>query len=241
MNRIEFMNQLRALLTDLPVNEREEALTYYENYFEDAGADNEARIIREFGSPGRLAAIIREEVYGGEIPTEEHDTLSDPSRQDDKNHAAAGSETNENGETEPFAKQPQMIPYEERIKKAEEKSKEKRKQNTERVLLIVLLCILGFPAIIASGSSMIGVLFGLGGAVFGCIIGGIFIIGAGIASLFSMPEVGVALIGSGFLVIGIGFIILSVVLLVFGVLLPKFIRWIQKKIRGNEHRAEIKA
>ena len=47
MNREEFMAKLKALLGDIPAEEREEALQYYEDYFDDAGADNEAEVIRE--------------------------------------------------------------------------------------------------------------------------------------------------------------------------------------------------
>ena len=232
MNRIEFMNQLRALLTDLPTNEREEALTYYENYFEDAGEDNEARIIREFGSPGRLSAIIRDEVYDGGSSFEER-------AKDETNVKSSGSESKkqvgENAQEDGVNQSP-SIPYEERVKNAQEKSEEKRKNNTERVILIVLLCILGFPAVIGFGSSLLGVMLGLGGAMFGCIVGGVFVVGAGIASCFTAPEVGVAMIGGGFVTIGIGLILLSVALLIFGVLLPKFIRWIQRKLSGKEHK-----
>ena len=46
MNREEFMAKLKALLGDIPAEEREEALQYYEDYFDDAGADNEAEVIR---------------------------------------------------------------------------------------------------------------------------------------------------------------------------------------------------
>ena len=49
MNREEFMAKLKALLGDIPADEREEALQYYEDYFDDAGADNEAEVIREPG------------------------------------------------------------------------------------------------------------------------------------------------------------------------------------------------
>ena len=38
MNREEFMAKLKALLGDIPADEREEALQYYEDYFDDAGA-----------------------------------------------------------------------------------------------------------------------------------------------------------------------------------------------------------
>ena len=37
MNRREFLEQLERLLSDISAEEREEALAYYRNYFDDAG------------------------------------------------------------------------------------------------------------------------------------------------------------------------------------------------------------
>ena len=62
MSRQEFMEQLERLLTDIPEEERTEALTYYNGYFEDAGAENEANIIRELESPEKVAAIIKADI-----------------------------------------------------------------------------------------------------------------------------------------------------------------------------------
>lgn len=59
MNRVQFMEQLKKLLADIPKDERDEALDYYESYFDDAGPENEAAVIRELGSPGKVAAIIK--------------------------------------------------------------------------------------------------------------------------------------------------------------------------------------
>lgn len=59
MDRSAFMEQLSRLLSDISPAEREEALEYYENYFDDAGPENEAQVIRELGSPGKIAAIIK--------------------------------------------------------------------------------------------------------------------------------------------------------------------------------------
>ena len=42
MNRIGFMTQLAALLQDVPVEERREAMQYYNDYFDDAGAERTA-------------------------------------------------------------------------------------------------------------------------------------------------------------------------------------------------------
>ena len=58
MRREEFMKELEYLLRDLPVNEREDALAYYENYFDEAGVENESQVIQELGSPASVAEKI---------------------------------------------------------------------------------------------------------------------------------------------------------------------------------------
>ena len=62
MNRAQFMEQLKKLLSDISEEERQEALDYYESYFDDAGEEQEAEVIRELGSPGKVAAIIKEDL-----------------------------------------------------------------------------------------------------------------------------------------------------------------------------------
>ena len=47
MNRVQFMLELAALLQDISVEERTEAMKYYNDYFDEAGEENEAEIIRE--------------------------------------------------------------------------------------------------------------------------------------------------------------------------------------------------
>lgn len=59
MEREQFMTQLERLLSDISETERQEALDYYEGYFDDAGPEQEAAVIRELGSPGKVAAIIK--------------------------------------------------------------------------------------------------------------------------------------------------------------------------------------
>ena len=51
MNRAEFMRQLERLLMDIPENDRLDAIAYYNDYFDEAGVENEARVIQKLGSP----------------------------------------------------------------------------------------------------------------------------------------------------------------------------------------------
>jgi len=59
MNRTRFMRELEQLLKDLPDSERREAIQYYNDYFDDAGPENEAKVIQELGSPELVAHTIR--------------------------------------------------------------------------------------------------------------------------------------------------------------------------------------
>lgn len=62
MRREEFMKELEYRLQGIPANEREDALAYYENYFDEAGAENEAQVIKELGSPASVAEKILADV-----------------------------------------------------------------------------------------------------------------------------------------------------------------------------------
>ena len=62
MNRIEFMTELASLLQDVPVEERKEAMQYYNDYFDDAGAENEQEVIEALGNPARVAENIKRDL-----------------------------------------------------------------------------------------------------------------------------------------------------------------------------------
>ena len=59
MNRATFMEKLKYLLRDLPEEERQDALKYYDDYFKDAPGVEEDTIVQEFGSPEEVAAVIK--------------------------------------------------------------------------------------------------------------------------------------------------------------------------------------
>ena len=62
MNRVEFMNELETLLSDVTESEREEAIKYYNDYFDDAGIENESSVINELVSPQKVANTIKEDL-----------------------------------------------------------------------------------------------------------------------------------------------------------------------------------
>ena len=58
MNRNEYMAALRRALSALPEEERASALRYYEEYFDDAGPENEQKVISDLGAPEKVAEQI---------------------------------------------------------------------------------------------------------------------------------------------------------------------------------------
>ena len=70
MNRMEFMAELERLLFDMPTEERQAAVQYYADYFADAGEENEQEVIRELGSPEKVAGSIKADYYGTEYNEE---------------------------------------------------------------------------------------------------------------------------------------------------------------------------
>ena len=58
MNRNEYMAALRRALSVLPEEERASALRYYEEYFDDAGPENEQRVIADLGAPETVSEQI---------------------------------------------------------------------------------------------------------------------------------------------------------------------------------------
>lgn len=60
MNKEEFLKELSLLLADIEEDDRKEALDYYNNYFDEAGKENEEKIISELGSPEKIAMEIKQ-------------------------------------------------------------------------------------------------------------------------------------------------------------------------------------
>lgn len=65
MNRADFMKNLEELLADMAPAEREEAIQYYNDYFDDAGEENEQSVIESLGTPEQLARTIKAGLFDG--------------------------------------------------------------------------------------------------------------------------------------------------------------------------------
>ena len=61
MNRNEYLNIVQDNLSAFSSDERESALAYYNEFFDDAGEENEQAVIASLGDPKKLAETILKE------------------------------------------------------------------------------------------------------------------------------------------------------------------------------------
>ncbi len=216
MNRQEFMKRPEELLQDISENEREEALQYYNDYFDDAGAENEAQIIEELGNPEQVARTIKA-------------GMSD-----------ADGEYTETGYADSrFQEHQNLTPKD--TAAGEASGKQRKQPNFWKILSIILLCILLLPVIIPLGCIALGlillVVFGIAGMAVGAValciaflITGVVLIGYGIWRIFFTPALGLCLSGVGCLLLAVGILVTLLVVAVGIKLVPWLIRAIVKLI-----------
>ena len=204
MTRIEFMNELHALLWDLSAEEREEALQYYNDYFDDAGAENEVSIIMELESPQKVAATIKAGLGGQNEYNSEYRETGYTDTRFEQNEAPAkregyrstGRRENENINT----------------------GNQVWTSKTLKFILIILIVVIGAPIVlpVALGilAVILGILITIASVIAAILISGIavavsgIVLGiAGITQIFHSLPLAFALIGAGMLVLALGIIL----------------------------------
>ena len=209
MNRAEFMKELESLLQDISEAERAEALQYYNDYFDDAGKDNEDIIIRELGSPWRVAGIIRESIDG---------TAGDRG-------TSAGEFTEQGYEDHRYEKTPDM-PQTVHKKDYDPKSR--------RLLLIIVavfaIALLpirlgGLGTVFGVIVALIAIFFFIGIVSVALMIGGgiTFIVGLTRAVVW-LPEA-IVTCGMGLILFAVGLVLLAVSIFVYKKVIPGIVRW----------------
>ncbi len=224
MTRQEFMEHLEKLLWDISENERREALQYYNDYFDDAGEENEEAVLKELKSPLWVARKIKAGFSEG---TAEY---SEQGYEDTRFRDAMEMIVEE--EKQSWTEDQKEAKY-----SSKEKAADKRPdKNGWKLLAIILLCIFAFPVIVPLGIGLLAVVFGILIAIIAVIfsimvagvailISGLLFFGVGIGKLFLVPAVGVALMGVGCILFALG-LLLTMTLGWCGI---KFLPWL---VRG---------
>ena len=204
MSRKEFMEELQVLHGELPKEEREEAIRYYESYFEEAGADQEQVVLEELGSAGRIAAQILRDYRmenGGGVYTEQGYRDAEGDKQTPVRYAEEKQSDASSGSGVTITK---------------------KGLSGGSLVVAILIAILTFPIWISVLATAFGLLMGLFGASIGitvgfgvggigCIIGGVAAFAVGVFKTLTVPVVGAGLIAMGLLAFGAGCLMIAVV------------------------------
>lgn len=223
MDREGFLRELAHLLEDIPENERREALDYYNSYFDDAGPENEAKIIQELGgTPEKAAASIRAEFRSGKTDN----------RQDHGEYTERGYRDTRIPHTEQM---PRPV-FTQKKKKTDPKRFYNDNNKIIKIILIVLILLVGGSTFLGLLSGLVGLIFGLLGgllgiifgiaaAVFSLLVGGIALTAAGVAKCLINPALGLLMCGFGLLLLSIGILLLILCVWLASKLLPWATQW----------------
>jgi len=213
MNRVEFINQLEALLADLPQQERMDAISYYNDYLDDAGVENEQEVIAALGSPEQVAETIKAVGKDG------------------------GRETGEFSETgfSGYATQKKDEVISTKEINATTSNNGTRSNGT--TILLIILAVFGLPIYGGLIIAVLGVVFAfvatVGAVLFSLSIVGIALCVASIATfiasivtMFVFPLKGIMLMGVSLILAGIGIMLLVAGTMLLAKIIPSIIRGI---------------
>lgn len=237
MSRKEFLGQLERLLWDIPEQERKEALEYYRSYFEDAGEENEASVIQELGSPGKVAAIIKADL---EENREEYGEYTETGYTDERFNERDMPQTRD------AAKEFR----EKRTGYGQNNCPVKKGRSGASWVLIIILIILGAPIwgsiLVGLLGAVIGIIAGAFGIVVGVLFGGIGLIIGGVAALIktlifhiSTPATAIALAGAAMVLIAVGLLLIAAFIWLAFKAFPVCFRWSVDFIQKILHRGRM--
>lgn len=231
MKKAEFMNELARLLQNIPENERVEALNYYEEYFNDAGEENEQNVLEELESPQKVADNIKD---GLRANMDARDNMQGSGA----NSAQQSGAAYQNGTSYQGSTIYQGNTFYQNGKPGVSDG-----LPGWAIALIVIGVILFSPVIIGLIGSVIAIaaavlvslfafVIGVGGGGIALIVAGIAMVGSGLFHIISTPFVGIALAGGGLLCLAIGILFIIATVLLCGYAIPAVIKgiiWLCKK------------
>lgn len=246
MNRISFMKQLESLLQNISPSEREEALQYYNDYFNDAGEENEQAVIEALGNPAKVAENIKRDLYGSGYGDNMYQraTASDRAvvayQEKEQNAGPTDSNSNDYSTNNDY-----ML--------MEKESKKKEGMSAGMIVLIIILCILASPIIVSLVSGVLSVVLGVICTWFAIILAAgilaisfvavmIILLVVGIMAIVADPLVGVATIGIGMVFGGFGVLALMLTVAMAGIATPAIGRGIAalvRKMTNKTHRKQF--
>ncbi|MGB4659092.1 MAG: DUF1700 domain-containing protein [Mobilitalea sp.] len=254
MTKQEFMNELESLLLDIPLEEREEAIQYYNGYFEDAGEDREDEIVIELGSPAKVAAIIKADLNSNAADRENRGYFTENGYQDNSynnekfemvgmgkkkggsNNDSANTDntSNANRNTNNNSAYGNGSNDSANYNSAGQTTQKPKEDKSTRNVLLGILAVCTFPIWLPVLCTIFGIVIAVVatilGLVFGLGVAGIAMIGVGIALIvagvvqLSIPLAAMLLCGAGLVVLGLGMLFVYACVLLCKNVLPAVIR-----------------
>lgn len=258
MSRETFMRELEYLLQDIGEEEKSDALAYYRDYLDEAGPENEEKVLREFGSPERVAAMIRASISGnmeegGEFTETGYgdERFRDPGYEVQKRQTGPnGTETDSGQKTE--AEKGERGPQDDVRGGNAGKPADSGMNRTLKIVLWAVLIIVAAPVVFSVGGGVLSVAAGIAftilviffcvalGAV-ACLIGGIAALVGGGVYLFADGVTGALFIGAGLVAVGLGLLLLVLSVWFYGKLVPAIFRKILDGCNRLVHRGRSRA
>lgn len=196
MNRIEFMDSLGEILRELSAEERAAAIQFYNDYFEDAGLENEAHVIAELGSPQKVASTIK----AGLVEQRE-------SHSEYVEYGETGYTDTRFEEKEELINRTTPNKTEENIGK-----KEPKEQNVVQILLLVLgIIFIGIPVIlpltVAALTTILAILIAISAIFVGLIVAAVVVMVSGIVVFIIGLSQIISALPSALLLSGVGMLL----------------------------------
>ena len=248
MNRIEFMAELSRLLEGIPEEDRLDALNYYNDYFDDAGSENEQNVIEELESPEKVAMKIKAERGDIEVVNIKSTEAGE------EEEAGTGYQYYQESKEETGYREKNVYydngtyTYDNDNDNPEESEADKPWTSKPlKYLLIAAIILVGCPVIVPLAAALVVTVLALVIAAFAVfasiviafaavILAGVVLLCSGIGSLISSGAVGLGIMGIGLIVIPIGLIGTIAGIRLCTIVFPGMIRGIVCVCRKPFHR-----
>ena len=213
MNRTEFMSALEKRLSPLSKEDRDDALRYYDELFDEAGPIEEQNILDGLDDPDTIARQILSD--NGVAPDGRPEFMID-----DVITPSKGA-----GTPPPPKSTVQQL-----------KEDFSGMNRNTKILLIVALLIVTSPVWGGILSGVLGLIFGLIGIIFGLVVAfsgaAVGLVVSGIIYLFKIPPIGLCILGIGLIVVALDILVIYPMLKWAIGLMIRFIKWAIDTVKG---------
>lgn len=239
MTRKVFMEILEKMLSDVSLNDRFDALSYYKEYFDDAGITEDMVAPESVGTPEQIAMRLKKSINSGENITSENINIGGTYNRD---NTSGSYNTNQNtGNSYNNSQNAGQYSYNNSQNTAQyeyNNAGQYNKKNDERAIKIIVAIIIAavtFPIwsgiILGILGTIIGIVCGLGGTIIGLGVAGISLIIVAIVSGYGFAT-SVLLMGIGLILFGVA-ILLVIPEALFCI---KFLPWLFKQVAELIHK-----